>query len=627
MSAIISEKFRIFNAKQFLESIGDEDANGNITNDRNKLYFFVGRPQRWDAYLEVYSKGAVAFTVGREVYVKTGPSGTNYTYLNTTFRATVEAVYDNSVLLSSVFPSVTSAPLAGSTIQEWDGAADVTGATAVTATYRYATEDAPPVPLDNQEEKQDIYDDIIAAKRVTASFVRPVIPRGGADWNVITNRLFDMYRPDYAATPYASNGVTPSGGIGKSGATGATSLSTAKHYVMNRNYEVFKCLYNGEDPDNANGQNATYEPKTTPSAGEGTYTDGIYSEPAGTGGYRWKYLYTIPTNDVLRFLSSDFIPVCPYAGTAVAPGVIDTVVITDRGSGLPNGTHYAPIKGDGGTEGLVEIIVTAGEITGVRVPTDLVSTAGGAGYTYASIPLVTGTGGTGLYSDTSLTSSVTVNPGSTGKLEVIIPPAGGHGADLEAELVAKRIMANIRLTYAEGSGDFPVDNDFRRIGLIKDPQKTGTGSIATDETLNGLYAVKIANTGGVDYVPDEMITQATVGGKTAIGTVVSWTLDSGSTTAGVLKYIQSPSMHTHTDGVVYAFESNANNPITGGQSLVSGTVDTGNNSVDVLGVTFQNGLAYPEIANNSGDLIYIENRRLITRAADQIEDIKLVIEF
>ena len=57
-----------------------------------------------------------------------------------------------------------------------------------------------------------------------------------------------------------------------------------------------------------------------------------------------------------------------------------------------------------------------------------------------------------------------------GALEVVIGPEGGHGsADMEAELNAKRVMTNIRLTYAEGAGDFPVDNDFRRIGIIKDP--------------------------------------------------------------------------------------------------------------------------------------------------------------
>jgi hypothetical protein len=44
-------------------------------------------------------------------------------------------------------------------------------------------------------------------------------------------------------------------------------------------------------------------------------------------------------------------------------------------------------------------------------------------------------------------------------------------------------------------------------------------------------------------------------------------------------------------------------------------------------MTFAAGLANPEIENNSGEIIYVENRRLITRAPDQIEDIKLVIEF
>ena len=68
------------------------------------------------------------------------------------------------------------------------------------------------------------------------------------------------------------------------------------------------------------------------------------------------------------------------------------------------------------------------------------------------------------------------------------------------------------------------------------------------------------------------------------------------------------------------------NAIGGEQSTASGTVDTSYGST-LLGVTFASGLAAPEIENNSGDLIYVENRRLITRAPDQIEDIKLVIEF
>ena len=78
--------------------------------------------------------------------------------------------------------------------------------------------------------------------------------------------------------------------------------------------------------------------------------------------------------------------------------------------------------------------------------------------------------------------------------------------------------------------------------------------------------------------------------------------------------------------MVRPFASNGSNAVTGETSTASGNVDTGYNST-LLGVTFSSGLAAPEIENNSGDVIYVENRRLITRAPDQIEDIKLVIEF
>ena len=85
----------------------------------------------------------------------------------------------------------------------------------------------------------------------------------------------------------------------------------------------------------------------------------------------------------------------------------------------------------------------------------------------------------------------------------------------------------------------------------------------------------------------------------------------------------------HTDnGVVRDFESDAANAVVGSSSASSGNVDVAlADGTELVGSIFTDGMADPEIENNSGDLIYIENRRLITRAADQIEDIKLVIEF
>ena len=627
MAAIISDKFRIFNAKQFLESLSEPVGGAEDSPEKTRMYFFVGRPQRWDAYLEIYSQNAVAFAENQFVYVASDANGT-YTWANSPFKASIEEVYDNSLILSDVGPSVNATPLPNAVIEGWNGSAD-TGAEARAGVYRYATEDTPPTPLDNQIEKFSVYDEIIAAKRITDQFARAVITR--YDWNLLaTEPRFDMYKPDYSATT--------TGQVGKQSTTGAASLGASKFYVINSNYEVFKCLYNGQFPGQAD-PNPVYEPKTTPSAGQGTYNagtglfteaaDAVVANAAGSG-YIWKYMYTIPTDDVLRFLSTNFMPInlageSTRAATeaAAVDGAIDVVLVEDTGSGLPNGTHYAPILGDGqvsGTEGVVKIVVTAGAIESTEVVTR------GAGYTYASVALADGAtvGGIkyGLYSDQALTTART-GVGGTGALEVILPPQGGHGADFELELNAKRVMTNIRLTYAEGSGDFPVDNDFRRIGIIKDPFNWTTTDFAVLDTLNGLYAVKITGA-SADYVADETITQALAGGGTAKGTVVSWTLDSGSTTDGVLKYIQSPDLHAD-NGVVRAFDASAN--IVGGSSLASGGVNTGTTGTTILGVSFTNGFGFPEIEQNSGDIIYVENRRLITRAADQIEDIKLVIEF
>ena len=603
MAAIISDKFRIFNAKQFLESL--TEGATDTSAERSRMYFFVGRPQPWRAYLEVYSKNSTAFVVGNEVYVGT--------YGSTAFRATVAAVYDSALLLTDVFGSngVNSAPPLGSSLKGRTGGAggSDTGATAKSGVYRYATEDVPPLPLDNQREKIGVYDELIAAKRITDAFARTVIRR--YNWDQVANPKYDMWKPDYSATPGGG------GQIGKQTATGANTIADAKFYVMNSAYEVFKCLYNGEDPSNTTGQNATEEPLV--SGANYDSATGLYTETTGAK-YIWKYMYTIPTDDVLKFLSSDFMPIVLPAnasrtavtGAAVA-GACDVALIENAGSGLPaSQTLYTSIKGDG-TGGKVKFVTNgAGTITSAEIE------ARGSGYTYGNVLFANGN----LFSNAGLSTAVTTDPAAVGAIEIIMAPEGGHGSDHETELNGKRVMTNIRLTYSEGSGDFPVDNDFRRIGIIQDPYNWGTTTFSTADTLSGLKAVKITGA-SADFSVDEKITQTVTGG-TAYGTVVSWTLDSGSTTAGVLKYIQTNDSHVDS-GVVRDFVSGAN-AITGESSTASGNVQTGYSGT-TYGSTFASGLAPAEIKNNSGEIIYVENRRLITRAPDQIEDIKLVIEF
>ena len=609
MSALISENFRIFNAQQFLESLS-EGANDQDPA-KSRMYFFVGRSDPWNSYLEIYNVGGTAaFAVGDTVY-DAGASGAT-AYGSTTFAATVVAVYPNSLLVNNPVPAA-AVPGVGNVIKGYSGGSD-TGAEAEAGVYRIADEQNAPAPLDNQEEKFNVYREIIGAKRIESSNVISVIPR--VNWNTALNPTFDMYKPDYSAVP-------STGGSAKQTATGQTSLGAAKLYVMNTNYEVFKCIYNKEDL--APGTNTASDmPVTT-----ANYANGVYTGP--NDGYRWKYLYTMTTQQVMDFLSSDFMPIGTYAGPAAVDGAIDTIFVSATGSGLPaNKTGasalYAPILGDG-TGGIAKFETDgSGTITSAEVY------AAGTGYTYAAIALETGTGtgaggdAYGVFADSALATSETIAAAARGELEAIIPPQGGHGSNLAQEMNAKRVMVNVRLTYDEGQGDFPVENEFRRIGIIRDPLQWGSTSFLATNTASGVYAARVTGTGLSDssFGGDNII-QQTVTGGTAKGSVVSWELDDSSTTSGVLKYYQSPELHKDS-GIVRAFESNAANAIV--DQSTNGSVNVATTSTEtVRGVTFAAGLANPEIKTNSGELVYIENRRLITRSADQIEDIKLVIEF
>lgn len=605
MAAIISEKFRIFNAKQFYESLTEPSSGNDLSSERTRMYFFVGRPQRWLAYIEIYNKSTTDFVAGRDkVFV-----GSNFA--NATFKADVISSFPNSLLISGVGPTAASFPVEGSTLTGFNPITNAnTAATGISGVYRFATDDIPTVPYDNQNEKYSIYRDIIAAKRITGAFARPVVRR--FNWDVSVNNRFDMWKPNYSDQNLSSG-------------TGASSIATAKFYVINSRYEVFKCVYNGEKPlsfyiggTTNKAEIVSYEPSTVPA--NGLYSNGYYYEPTDSNGYSkyiWKYMYTIPTDDVLRFVSTDFIPIVydtTVQSTAV-DGSISSVVLKSIGSNLPvsQAALYTPIVGDG-TGAVVKFGTNA---SGQLIYAFLSSS--GSGYTYGNILFKSGT----IYTNAALTTLATVPANATGSIEVVLSPEKGHGSDPIVELNAKRIMTNIRLTYAEGQGDFPVENDFRRIGILQDPLNFGTSTFATVDTLSNLYSIKLDNVTGI-FQQDEEITQVLSTGL-AKGTVVSWTRDSGSTTSGVLKYFQTPDVHTDDSGIMRSFTNNAN-AVTGLTSNITGVVN-GTYNGSLLGSTFVSGLASPEIKLNSGEIVYLENRRLITRAIDQVEDIKLVIEF
>ena len=80
-------------------------------------------------------------------------------------------------------------------------------------------------------------------------------------------------------------------------------------------------------------------------------------------------------------------------------------------------------------------------------------------------------------------------------------------------------MMNTKLEQAEGD-DITVANDFREVGIVKDPLTVGTTTVATISTARQTSIVKLASAApSVAYEIDEKITQSTTG---AVGRVVEY---------------------------------------------------------------------------------------------------------
>ena len=84
-----------------------------------------------------------------------------------------------------------------------------------------------------------------------------------------------------------------------------------------------------------------------------------------------------------------------------------------------------------------------------------------------------------------------------------------------------------------------------------------------------------------------------------------------------------------TTGAYVAFSTAAT--VTGATSGATGTPDASSDSAVTLSggntITFTDGHANPELEPDSGNIIYRENRKPISRATDQTEDIKVIVEF
>jgi len=452
------------------------------------------------------------------------------------------------------------------------------------------SDSSPSTPADSVSREFYNWDAMIAAKKIPSTDITYALPR--RDWS--NGTTYDMYDDDISSSNTATSG--------------ATNLFDSSFYFITSDYRVYKVL------DNNGG-----------SAYSGSEPTSTSTSPFALGGYVLKYMYALTASEAAKYLTTDYMPVSDDSTvtTAATDGKIESLSVT-AGSGYTDGTYYAAVYGDGTSAGtssgaIVRITVSSGSIAsfGLTAGSDTTIHDGGAAYTYGTVNL----GSSYTFSDAALSSSSSMGSGTGGAVGVIISPKNGHGHSAINELGGHYVMTATTLTQDEGD-DVSTANDFREVGLVIDPTTYGTSTVASASTARMTFAVKFSSASGT-FDADEKISNS----SGAIGKVVEW-----DSTNSILYYHQERFGDYGTNSTTGAYTAfSGTGTITGGTSGATGSPSSSSTETVTLAnnntIAFTSGYANPELQPDSGDIIYIENRKPIQRASDQTEDIKLIIEF
>jgi hypothetical protein len=466
-----------------------------------------------------------------------------------------------------------------------------------------------PDPVDNTNYLNNYRYTILGVKKLSSSDLIRVIPK--VQWT--TGLRYDMYRHDYSRY-----NLTP--------ATNSTRLYDSRYYVINKDYRVYICINNGAAPSNGNkGVLSENEPLHTSESPE-----------LEDDGYVWKYLYTISPADVLKFDSTNYISV-PNDWTtssdveisrirnSAVDGRIETILVEDSQEYLiPSTTNVinnVTILGDGSGG---EASVTFDEL---GRPIKVTVTNGGSGYTFGTLDL----------------DSVAPPLLNKAVFNVIIPPPGGHGANVYRELGANRVLVYSRIENVITNPDFIEGNQFARVGIIRDLNQYGGTSTFTSTTGSGVYGLALDGTAASLEPEDSIIIQSS---STSIGSLVS-AVSVGSTT--IVKYTKPKEFFVDTYSSSNILKTD-DRYLTSGSGLstattyvypefTTGSVTINGNSYNIsnfsgsqidetfLGQIFSQGLSNPDINTKSGEIVYVDNRSSVSRQSQQREDIKIIIEF
>lgn len=341
-------------------------------------------------------------------------------------------------------------------------------------------------------------------------------------------------------------------------------LYETNFYVVTSEYKIYKCLSN-----NYNNP-STIEPSSITSA-PFTLADG----------YVWKYMYSINANDFEKFKSDEYIPVPEQTSidqNNILPassnfgGSIYNVIIDSPGTGYKADDEF-DIIGDG-ENGRVRVVST--DVDGGIVSLKILNP--GSGYTYAQIDAVT--------------------QGVNAQLNPIISPKEGIGQNINLELGAYRLALHSKLEKS----DFIFGNDFSVVGILYNPTITANGDIA-------IGTKQMILSGPLGNAPEEYNDLQIISNNGASGRIVHY---EGTTNTIYFTQENIFGYGINSSGTRNEFEPG--DIVTIGNEQA--TISSGTTSVK-----------QSELIRGSGEIIYIDNRNTISRAKDQTEDFKIIIEF
>ena len=334
------------------------------------------------------------------------------------------------------------------------------------------------------------------------------------------------------------------------------------------------------------------------------------------------------------------------------------------------------ITGDGaGAEARAIVNTAIGAVDTIEV------TKRGSGYTHANATVVGNTGIVVIESD-----GLANTRADTANVTVIIGPKGGHGSDPINELYSDTVGISVDFANSQG-GQIPATNDFRQIGILKDPLfsnvvitlantissggGTATGTSFQDEevvtqntsgafgvvTSRGAGTINLSNVYGQFVTTTDANTTHNIKGGTSltISTISDFqTNERGSSSFSQFdQRLRLTGLQVSTSEADFQVDEVVNQPETGATGIVHtinttatanvlsltnvkgnwGTRDTGEtdgnefDGADSKASGHVTGKAGPDIVPHTGEVIYIENINAITRDDDQTERIKLMIEF